>query len=75
MKVIILYMFEEAARHTFNPSHPNISMHIHHTVLYMFPNFLTRRTCLTIKSFSVGDHFLCSCDLNVCLELDIVGRN
>ena len=51
MKVIILYMFEEAARHTFNPSHPNISMHIHHTVLYMFPNFLTRRTRLTIKSF------------------------
>ena len=51
MKVIILYIFKEASRHTFNHSYPNISMHILHTVLYMFPNFLTRRICLTIKSF------------------------
>ena len=35
----------------FNPLHPNMSMHILHTVLYMFPNLQTRRTCLTIKSF------------------------
>ena len=45
MKVVILYMFEEASRHTVNPLYPNISMHILHTVLYMFPNFLTRRIC------------------------------
>ena len=28
----------------------NISMHILHTVLYTFPEMLTRRICLTIKS-------------------------
>ena len=37
-----------AAVNLFNPLHPNISMHILHTVLY---TFLTRRICLTIKSF------------------------
>ena len=35
----------------FNPLHPNISMHILHTVLYTFPKVLTRRICLTIKSY------------------------
>ena len=30
--------------------HPNISIHILHTVLYTFPMALTRRICLTIKS-------------------------
>ena len=30
--------------------HPNISMHILHTVLYTFHKELTRRICLTIKS-------------------------
>ena len=34
-----------------NPLQPNISMHILHTVLYTFLNVLTRRICLTIKSF------------------------
>ena len=34
-----------------NPLHPNISMHILHTVLYTFLKVLTRRICLTIKSF------------------------
>ena len=34
-----------------NPLHPNISMYILHTVLYIFPNVLTRRICLAIKSF------------------------
>ena len=29
--------------------HPNISIHILHTVLYTFPMALTRRICLTIK--------------------------
>ena len=32
------------------PLHPNISMHILHTVLYMFLKVLTMRICLTIKS-------------------------
>ncbi|RMX38763.1 hypothetical protein pdam_00018526, partial [Pocillopora damicornis] len=41
-----------------NPLHPNISMHILLTVLYTFPNLLTRRTL-------VNDHFLYSHDLNV----------
>ena len=30
--------------------HPNINMHILHTVLYKFPKLLTRRIWLTIKS-------------------------
>ena len=40
-----------------NPLHPNISMHILHTVLYTFPRVLTRRICLTIKSFSDRQSF------------------
>ena len=36
---------------TLNPLHPNISIHIHHTVLCTFTKVLTRRLCLTIKSF------------------------
>ena len=31
--------------------HPNINMHILHTVLYTFPKVLTRRICFTVKSF------------------------
>ena len=31
--------------------HPNISMHILHTVRYTFPKVLTGRICSTIKSF------------------------
>ena len=34
-----------------NPLHPNITIYILHTVLYTFPKVLTRRICLTIKSF------------------------
>ena len=34
-----------------NTLHPNISLHILHTVLYTFPKELTRRICLLIKSF------------------------
>ena len=33
------------------PLHSNISMHILHTVLYTFPNVLTRRICLAVKSY------------------------
>ena len=47
-----------------NPTNPNISIHILHTVLYTFPNELTRRICLTSKSFfkmvigGRGGHFV-----------------
>ena len=34
-----------------NPLHPNIGINILHTVLYIFPECLIRRICLTIKSF------------------------
>ena len=34
-----------------NPFHPNISLHILLTVLYTFPEVLTRRICLIIKRF------------------------
>ena len=33
-----------------NPSPPNISMYILHTVLNTFPKRLTRRICVTVKS-------------------------
>ena len=36
---------------SFNPIHPDISMHILHTVLYTCPYVLARRSCLTIKRF------------------------
>ena len=36
---------------SFNPLHPNISMHILHTVLYTFHKVLRRRICLTIRTF------------------------
>ena len=35
----------------FNPLHPNVRMHALCTVLYIFPNVLARRICLTIKRF------------------------
>ena len=35
----------------FNPSHPNINMHILHPVPYTFPKVLTRRICLPIIRF------------------------
>ena len=60
----------------FNPSHPNLSMHILYTVLYSFPQALTRRICLTINKASlVGDHFLYSRDVTVWFKADIVWRN
>ena len=33
----------------FKPLHPNISIHILHTVLYTFPKMLKKRICLTIN--------------------------
>ena len=41
-----------------NPLHPNIIMHIFHTVLYTFPEVLTWRICLTIKSLFSWRSFL-----------------
>ena len=58
-----------------NPKHPNISMDILHTVPYTVPKVLTRRICLTIKSFFFNDHFLYSHDLNVWFRGDTVKRN
>ena len=43
----------------------NISMHLLHTVLYTFLKGLKRRSCLTVKSSLVVDHFPYSHDLNV----------
>ena len=37
-----------------NPLHPNISTHIFHTVLCTIPKALTRRICLTIRSFFIS---------------------
>ena len=37
-----------------NPLHPNISMHILPTVLYIFPKEMSRRTCSKIKGFFGG---------------------
>ena len=36
-----------------NSLKPDISMHILHTVLYMFPKVLKRRICRTINSFFI----------------------
>ena len=45
-----------------NSQHPNISIHILHTIPYTFPLVLKRRIRLTIKGCWVGDHFLYSHD-------------
>ena len=42
---------KEQAAFRLNLLHPNISMHILHTVLYTFPEVLSRRICLTVRSF------------------------
>ena len=49
---------------SFHPLHPHISIHILHTLLYMFPLVWIRRICFTIKASQVGNHFLYSCDIN-----------
>ena len=48
-----------------DPLHPDISMYILLTVLYIFPGVLTRRICLKSRALLIGDHFLDSHDLNV----------
>ena len=57
---------------TFNAT---ISMHFLLDVLYTFPMLLSRRICITIKTFLVGDHFLYSHDLYVSFSHDAVRRN
>ena len=45
-----------------NPLHPNISMHILHTVCSTFPKVLTRRNCWTIRRVSlVSDYCFPRC--------------
>ena len=56
------------------PLHPNISVHILHTVLYTSLKVLTMGICVRIKSFLFSDHFLYSCDLNVWFRGDIIRR-
>ena len=63
-------------RPSFNPSHPNISMHILHTVLHRFPMVLTQGEFVEQSRASlVGDYFLYSHDLNVWFWADMVRRN
>ena len=60
-----------------NPSHPDISMRILHTVLNRFPRVLKRRICSVIKTFFflVDDHFPYSCDRGELFIDDIVRKN
>ena len=71
----VLGAWKENPSNHLNLSHRNISMHILHTVIYMSPNLLTKRTSLTIRASLVRDNLLYSQDLNVWLRGDIVGRN
>ena len=47
----VVYQTEEVAEMFLYPLHPNISIHILHTVICMFTEVLTRKICLAIKSF------------------------
>ena len=57
-----------------HPLHLSISIHIHYTLCYTFLLVLTRRICLLILAFWVGDHFLYSHDLNEWFNSIIVRR-
>ena len=60
----------------YNSLHPNISKDILHTVLYTFSMLLTRRICLTIKSFfSWWSFYLFSWPKIFYSGVDIVRRN
>ena len=48
---IIFAINETITKLLYNPLHPNISMHILHTVQYTFPKVMTRRICATINSW------------------------
>ena len=62
---IFFYQREMHQIYLIGPLHPNISMHILQTVLYIIPNVLTKRIVLQSRVSLVGDHLLHSCDLNV----------
>ena len=64
------YFFIETRNKVFklsslNPLHPNIIMHILHTVLYTIAKVLTRRICLTVKILSVISSILVTLMCNV----------
>ena len=63
---IILIQFKKKKlvprKELLNPLHPNINMHILHTIIHTFLIILKRRICLKIKSFVY--HFLYSHGLN-----------
>ena len=74
---------EKQKKNVVNPLHPNISMHILHTVLYTFQRGWQGEIVQQSRAALVGDHllyshnfhFLYSCDLNVWFKDDIVRRN
>ena len=51
-KVFIFFEHVIFQLFTFNPFHPDFSMHILHTVPYTFPKVLLRGICFIIQSFS-----------------------
>ena len=66
---------DHMAPRVIHPLHPNISIQILHTLLYIFLLVLTRRIYLKIKASCVGDHFLYSHDLNEWFSHITVRRN
>ena len=73
---IILLLFNTKNRSYFSSLHTNISMHMSVcTILYSLPIVLTRKICLTIKSFFCGFHFLYYREIHVKFRGDIVRRN
>ena len=50
-KHVYIFVVLEGTSTSLSPLHPNVSMHILHTVLYTSPKMLTRRICWTIKTF------------------------
>ena len=74
--VISLFcIYDQMAPRVIRPLHPNISIQILHTLLYIFLLVLTRRIYLKIKASCVGDHFLYSHDLNEWFSHITVRRN
>ena len=58
-----------------NPSHPDVSMYVLHTVLAIFSKWWQREFVQQSIASLVGDHILCSHDLNVWFRGVIVRRN
>ena len=59
---------------TLDPFHPNISIHILHTVLYTFPQVLTRRIFSTIKSFISWLSFILCPWPSFCVGVNLKGE-